>query len=170
MTVVLGIDPGSRITGYGVVACDGPDTRWIASGVIKLGDGAMPDRLRDIHLGIGDLIETHRPDEFAIEDVFISKNAMSALKLGQARGAAITAAAVAGLPVSEYAARKVKQALAGSGAADKTQVQHMVQRLLNLKQILKADEADALAVALCHAHSRKTAALLSADYSRGSWR
>ena len=170
MTRILGIDPGSRITGYGIIDSAGPDSRWITSGVIKLGDGPLPERLREIHLDVGELIETHRPDEFAIEEVFLNKNAMSALKLGQARGAAITAAAVAGLPVHEYAARQVKQALVGSGAADKTQVQHMVQRLLDLKQILKADEADALGIALCHAHTRNTAAMLDADYSRGGWR
>ncbi|HET8816499.1 MAG TPA: crossover junction endodeoxyribonuclease RuvC [Pseudidiomarina sp.] len=163
MAIILGIDPGSRLTGYGIIRQEGKQLSYLASGCIRVHSGAKADapgsldlaqKLKVIHDGISELIAQFQPDEFAIEQVFMARNPDSALKLGQARGAAIVAAAVAGLPVAEYAARLVKQAVVGTGAADKTQVQHMVVALLKLTHKPQADAADALAVALCHAHMR----------------
>lgn len=156
MRRILGIDPGSRVTGYGIIESDGNHSVHVASGCIRLSQDELPERLGAIFHEITALIETHRPGEMAIEDVFVSKNAGSALKLGQARGAAICAGVTAGLPVSEYAPRSVKQAVVGSGAADKGQVKHMVKRLLCFSDDLSADQADALAVALSHAHTSTT--------------
>ncbi|OGT88166.1 MAG: crossover junction endodeoxyribonuclease RuvC [Gammaproteobacteria bacterium RIFOXYA12_FULL_61_12] len=151
---ILGIDPGSRITGYAVIDSDGARSCQVESGCIRLSpEVTVAHRLGDIFRAVTGIIERCRPDEFAIEEVFLSKNASSALKLGQARGAAICAAATQGLPVHEYAARSVKQAVVGNGAAAKEQVQHMVKLLLNLREDLSPDQADALAVALAHAHS-----------------
>lgn len=151
---ILGIDPGSRITGYGIVESDGRSTRAIDWGGLKT-DGEHSDRLRQIFSGIGTIVEAHRPDEIAIERVFVNKNADSALKLGQARSAALCATfGAASLPIHEYAPREVKKALAGSGSAEKSQVEHMVKMLLGLRDKLQADAADALAIAICHAHAR----------------
>lgn len=152
MAVILGIDPGFRTTGFGVVRTQGMRAEYLLSGCIRVADLPLAERLRTIFDGVRSVIEQTRPDEFAIEQVFQGKNADSALKLGQARGAAIVAAACAGLPVSEYSARQVKQAVVGTGAADKTQVQMMVSTLLKLNGLPQADAADALAVALCHGH------------------
>ncbi|HEY5790462.1 MAG TPA: crossover junction endodeoxyribonuclease RuvC [Gammaproteobacteria bacterium] len=157
MTRILGIDPGSRITGYGVVELDGSATRYVASGTVRCGDGEFVGRLHTIYEGLGEVIATYRPDETAIEQVFMHRNADSALKLGQARGAAICACTSRALPVGEYTARQVKQAVAGYGAASKQQVQEMVQRLLALPAPPPSDAADALAVALCHGASRRLA-------------
>lgn len=153
---ILGIDPGSRITGYGIVDVSARSVEYVDSGCIRLAEEAMPVRLMMIHQGIGDLIQTYRPQEFAIEAIFVHKNPNSALKLGQARGVAICAAVLAQLPVSEYAAKSIKQAVVGKGAADKTQVQHMVRILLNRSGKIQSDAADALAVALTHAHCLQT--------------
>ena len=156
---ILGIDPGSRITGYGVIEIvpAAPDrATCIAHGVIRTGSGEFPDRLGAIFAGVQELIRDHAPTQVAVENVFVSRNPSSALKLGQARGAAITAAVSLGLPVSEYAPRLVKQAIVGRGGADKAQVQHMVCVLLSLREALAEDAADALAVALCHQHTRQT--------------
>ncbi|MFC1602219.1 crossover junction endodeoxyribonuclease RuvC [Pseudomonadota bacterium] len=169
MRRILGIDPGSRITGYGIIESDGNHSVHIASGCIQLKQGELPQRLGMIFQEISDLIATHRPTEMAIEDVFVSKNANSALKLGQARGAAICAGVMAQLPVSEYSPRTIKQAVVGSGSAGKDQVQHMVKRLLNLSCDLSADQSDALAVALSHAHMDTTLNRL-AKASTGGWR
>ena len=152
MPVILGIDPGFRTTGFGVVRMVGSRAEYLMSGCIRVADLPIADRLRTIFDGISSVILECKPDEFAIEQVFQGKNADSALKLGQARGAAIVAAAQAGLPVSEYSARQVKQAVVGTGAADKEQVQVMVCRLLSLSGLPQADAADAIAVALCHGH------------------
>ncbi len=154
MIRVLGIDPGSRITGWGIIDSDGRYSRHVASGHIRVDRDALPEKLGLIFRAVTAVIDDHQPAEMAIEEVFVSRSAGSALKLGQARGAAICAGVEQGLAVSEYSARFVKQAVVGSGAADKAQVQHMVGVLLNLKQTLQADAADALAVALCHAHMR----------------
>jgi crossover junction endodeoxyribonuclease RuvC len=151
---ILGIDPGSVITGWGLVESDGARNRHLAHGHIRVRGDSLPDKLGCIFAEIGVLIDTHQPAEFAIEQVFVAHNAMSALKLGQARGAAICAAATRALPVSEYEPRLVKQAIVGSGAASKEQVQHMVGVLLNLDEKLQADAADGLAIALCHGHLR----------------
>jgi crossover junction endodeoxyribonuclease RuvC len=156
LTRILGIDPGSRYTGYGVIDCVGGKSRHVASGRINACDGEMPQRLLKILEALDALIAEHRPAEVALEEVFVSKNVMSALVLGQARGAAICAVARAGLPLSEYAATQVKMALTGSGRAEKQQVQHMVKVLLNLREALVADASDALGVALTHAHVRGT--------------
>jgi crossover junction endodeoxyribonuclease RuvC len=151
---VLGLDPGSRITGYGVVETGTGNPRYIASGAIRAGDGDFTRRLQDIYQGVAALVLEHRPDEIAIERVFVSRNPDSALKLGQARGAAISATFGANAPLFEYSPREVKLGLVGTGAADKVQVQRMVVALLALEGRLGADAADALAIALCHAHGR----------------
>lgn len=158
MTRILGIDPGSRLTGYGVIEkTDRGTTRYIASGCIRIKADSFPERLKQIFDGITEVIALYQPTEMAIEQVFMHKNADSALKLGQARGAAICASMVAGLPVSEYAARQVKQALVGKGSADKMQVQHMVKILLSIQGELQIDASDALAISLSHAHYQQTA-------------
>ncbi|GLP96160.1 crossover junction endodeoxyribonuclease RuvC [Paraferrimonas sedimenticola] len=165
MAIILGIDPGSRITGYGVIKVQGKLTEYLGSGCIRTGDGPLPERLDVIFRGVSELIQQYQPDEFAIEQVFMAKNPDSALKLGQARGAAIVAASQAKLPVSEYAARLIKQALTGTGGADKVQVQHMVTHILRLPAKPQADAADALAVALCHSHSQKLKVAMAGDSS-----
>ena len=158
VTRILGIDPGSRITGYGVIELDRGSSRYIDSGCIRT-DLSQPlaGRLKVIFESVRQLILEYRPNEFAIEQVFMHRNADSALKLGQARGASICAAALAGLPVSEYAPRLGKQAVVGRGGAAKEQVQHMVIVLLKLQSRLQPDAADALAIALCHGHTLQTA-------------
>jgi crossover junction endodeoxyribonuclease RuvC len=154
MRKILGIDPGSRFTGYGVITSDGRHSMHLVSGRLRLDQFGFCDRLGEIYKGIDALIKEFTPDEVAIEQVFMAKNAASALKLGQARGAAIAAAVVHGYQVHEYAPRLVKQAVVGTGGADKAQVTHMVRVLLNLKsEELTEDQADALAIALCHAHT-----------------
>jgi len=150
---ILGLDPGSRITGVGVI--DGETL--VAARQLQLGGGEMPERLAAIFAGVADCIEAFRPEVVAIETVFMSRNPQAAIKLGQARGAAICAAVNAGLPVHEYAPRLIKQAIVGRGGADKEQVQHMVRVLLKSTDRFGADAADALAVALCHLHSARTA-------------
>lgn len=157
MSRILGIDPGSRITGYGVIEeTSRGGYRYIASGSIKIKADSFPERLKQIFDGLTEVIALYQPTEMAIEQVFMHKNADSALKLGQARGAAICASMAAGLPVSEYAARQVKQAIVGKGGADKSQVQHMVKILLSLQGELQEDASDALGISLCHSHYQKT--------------
>lgn len=157
MTRILGIDPGSRITGYGIIEDSSHGYRYIASGSIRVSADYFPDRLKQIFDGIVEIVDLYQPEQMAIEQVFMHKNADSALKLGQARGAAICAVQVTGLPVYEYAARQVKQALVGKGSAEKLQVQHMVKILLNLQGELQIDASDALGLSLCHAHYQQTA-------------
>ncbi|GED40960.1 crossover junction endodeoxyribonuclease RuvC [Cobetia marina] len=152
--IILGIDPGSRLTGYGVLDVSAAQPRYVDSGCIRMSQVSLDQRLAQIYAGISEVIAMHRPAEFAIEQVFMSKNADSALKLGQARGAAIVCAANHGLPVSEYGPRQIKQAVTGSGAADKAQVQHMVTHTLKLSATPQADAADALAIALTHCFAR----------------
>jgi len=154
MVRILGLDPGSRITGYGVVDAGGREVRYVASGCIRVGDGAMAGRLLEIHRHVTELVDAYAPGEIAIERVFMHRNPDSALKLGQARGAALCGACHAGARVFEYAARAVKQSLTGTGAAEKAQIQHMVKALLALEGRLSADAADALAIAVCHAQHR----------------
>jgi len=154
MTRILGIDPGSRITGYGVVDVDGPRSRYVASGTVRCGTGELPARLRAIFDGLDEIIATYAPEETAIEQVFMHRNADSALKLGQARGAAICACTRRELAIGEYSPRQIKQAVVGTGAATKEQVQQMVRRLLALPAAPPSDAADALAVALCHGSVR----------------
>jgi crossover junction endodeoxyribonuclease RuvC len=150
---ILGIDPGSRRTGYGLVAVSGLKVGYIASGCINTEAGELPLRLGIIYQGVTEIISQYSPSEMAIEDVFMAKNAASALKLGQARGVAIAAGVMSNLPVSQYAARSVKQAIVGSGRASKEQVAHMVKILLRLPGTPQADAADALAIALCHVNT-----------------
>jgi crossover junction endodeoxyribonuclease RuvC len=154
MVRILGLDPGSRITGYGVVDVGRTGVRYVASGCIRVGNGAMARRLLEIHRHVTELVDTFAPGEIAIERVFMHRNPDSALKLGQARGAALCGACHAGAPVFEYAPRAVKQTVTGTGAAEKTQVLHMVKALLTLQGRLSADAADALAIAVCHAQHR----------------
>jgi crossover junction endodeoxyribonuclease RuvC len=149
---ILGLDPGSLRTGFGIIDCGGGSLRIVAQGCIATAGGPLADRLRIIHSKVVELIALHRPSEIAVERVFLSKNADSALKLGQARGAAL-AAVPATLGVHEYAPRAVKLAVVGVGGAEKTQVAHMVKQLLAIDLKLAADAADALAVAICHANS-----------------
>lgn len=187
MAIILGIDPGSRVTGYGVIKQSGYQLEYLGSGVIRTAVDDLPTRLKRIYAGVSEIILQFQPEMFAIEDVFLAKNANSALKLGQARGAAIVAAVNNDLPVFEYAARLVKQTVVGTGTADKIQVQDMVTRILKLSEKPQSDAADALAIAITHAHSlqhsfqvtasaqlnekqEKVTALLKARYSRGRFR
>ena len=153
-TRILGLDPGSLRTGFGIIDCERGNLRIVAQGCIATSGGPLADRLRVIHARVAELIVAHRPAEIAVERVFLSKNADSALKLGQARGAAL-AAVPATLGVHEYAPRAIKLAVVGIGGAEKTQVVHMVKQLLAIDLKLAADAADALAIAICHAHSRR---------------
>jgi len=153
MAIILGIDPGSRKTGFGIIEAEAGRIRYLSSGVIRLPAVALPERLRVIAESVGELIELHCPAELAVEQVFMARSAGSALKLGQARGAAIVPCVTAGLAVSEYSARQIKKAVVGTGAADKLQVQHMVTYLLKLPAPPQEDAADALAAAICHAHT-----------------
>lgn len=157
MTRILGIDPGSRLTGYGVVEVTSRGVRYVASGCIRIQADDFPARLKRIFDGVSEIIALYQPQEMAIEQVFMHKNADSALKLGQARGAAICATLNQGLSVHEYAARQVKQALVGKGNADKQQVQYMVKLLLSIQGDMQIDASDALAISLCHHHYQQTA-------------
>lgn len=154
MTIIIGIDPGSRITGYGLIQIQGNQINYLDSGSIKVADEPQQSqRLQKIFFCLQNIINSHQPQEAAIEQVFMHENPGAALKLGQARGAAIVSLKI---PVAEYSARQVKQSVVGYGAAKKEQVQQMVKYLLNLQKKIQADEGDALAIALCHAHTRFT--------------
>jgi crossover junction endodeoxyribonuclease RuvC len=155
MTRILGIDPGSRFTGYGLIDSDGQHARYVSSGCLRVNGNSLADKLGLIFSELCTLISEFQPHHLAIESVFMHRNADSALKLGQARGAAICAAVTRDLPVSEYAPREIKQAVVGKGGADKLQVQHMVRVLLNLTETPQADAADALAIALCHSYQQR---------------
>lgn len=148
--MLLGIDPGSRRTGFGVIDISCATPRYVASGCIRIKADTLSQKLAQVYAGVAEVIATHVPVEMAIEQVFLSRNADSALKLGQARGTAIVCAANHGLEVHEYAARRIKQVIAGSGSADKGQVQQMVQSTLALSGVPQEDAADALAIALTH--------------------
>ena len=157
---ILGIDPGLRTTGFGVITKQGNKLAYVASGTIKTPDADLPQRLKTILAGVGEIIRTYSPDCAAIEKVFVNVNPQSTLLLGQARGAAICALVHADLAVAEYTALQIKQAVAGHGRAQKQQVQAMVQRLLVLPGLPGTDAADALGVAICHAHSGEALATL----------
>ncbi|GAA3908601.1 crossover junction endodeoxyribonuclease RuvC [Halomonas cibimaris] len=171
---LLGVDPGSRITGYGVIDVLNGKPRYVASGCIRTGDGALEQRLARIYAGLANVTSEYRPDDAAIERVFLAKNPDSALKLGQARGSALVCLANHGLAVAEYAARQVKQAVTGQGGADKTQVQHMVTAMLRLSATPQEDAADALAIALTHAYAQSGQVPVSSSRSArrrsGRWR
>ena len=163
---ILGLDPGSRCTGYGLVDCVSGDSFHVAHGCVIARDGPLAERLRMIFEAVERLIAEHRPDEIAVERVFVNRNVDSALKLGQARGAALSAVP-RGTPVFEYAPRAIKMSIVGFGAADKRQVAHMMRALLSLAGSIAADATDALAVAVCHAHSRRMAHLEQAAAALG---
>lgn len=174
MAVILGIDPGSLKTGFGLIEVSASGERYIASGIIRVPSGSLPEKLKVIHDSVAEIIAGYQPEEMAVEEVFFARDPRAALKLGQARGAAIVAGVTAALPVAEYSARTVKQSVVGNGGAGKDQVQHMVCRLLKLPSPPREDAADALAVALCHAHHLKTALALAGSgrggrfaYARG---
>lgn len=158
---ILGLDPGSQRTGYGVIECGGARSTSIAYGCITAEGGSLSERLRHIFHSVQALIERHQPDEVAIERVFVNRNVDSALKLGHARGAALCAVPQA-TPVFEYTPRAIKLAVVGFGGAEKAQVAHMIRALLTVEGRISADASDALAVAVCHAHSRRMNALTSA--------
>jgi crossover junction endodeoxyribonuclease RuvC len=153
---ILGIDPGSRITGFGVIEREGNRVVYVESGCIRAGDGDFAGRLKTIYDGLRDIVTIYAPEQVAIEQVFMHRNPDSALKLGQARGAAICAVMSMGLSISEYTPSEIKQATVGKGNAAKEQVQHMVTAMLKLPGTPQADAADALAVALCHNHTTQT--------------
>jgi len=155
-TRILGIDPGSRCTGYGILEQDnGLSPTYVTHGYIATNSTDMSQKLLQIHQNLVDIIQLHQPNEIAIEQVFLSQNPQTALKLGQARGAALVATAGHDLPMAEYSARQIKKSVVGYGAAAKTQIQHMIKILLKLSKPVQADAADALAVALCHCHHRR---------------
>lgn len=156
MTIILGIDPGSRVTGYGIIRETNRQLQYIDSGCIRTPDGSLDVRLLDIFNGICNLMETFNPTEVAIEEVFMHENASSALKLGHARGVAMVACASHRVKISEYSAREVKLSLVGYGAAQKEQVKHMVIKLLTLNSAPQNDAADALGIAICHSHMRNS--------------
>ena len=160
MIRLLGIDPGLRLTGFGVIDVHNHTMRYVASGVIKVAGEALPERLRSLIDGIHEVVDTYKPDESVIEKVFVNVNPQSTLLLGQARGAAISALVLKDLPVHEYTALQLKKAVVGHGKAKKEQVQEMVARLLSLPRAPQADAADALAAAICHAQNRVQLAML----------
>ena len=155
MIRILGIDPGPRITGFGIIETDGRRSRYLDSGCVRVEADQLAEKLRIIFDSIHQIVQQYEPRQMAIEKVFMHRNADSALKLGQARGAAICAVSTCGIEVSEYTPREIKQAIVGTGAAGKEQVQHMIQSLLALNATPQADAADALAVALCHANTQQ---------------
>jgi crossover junction endodeoxyribonuclease RuvC len=167
MTRILGIDPGSRLTGYGIVESTGNRLVYVACGCIRLPEIDHPGRLKLIFDSVCQIIEQHAPQQCAIEEVFLGKSVSSALKLGQARGSAMVACLHHELSISEYSPRKVKQALVGNGNAEKEQVQHMVKVLLGVSGEVQADAADALAIAICHGN---TSASQTRIASANAWR
>lgn len=177
MLRTLGIDPGSQKTGWAVIDHQGQQLIWVASGIIRLGSGPFPERMATLGLALRDIVVNHQPTQMAIEEVFLAKDPQSALKLGHARGVAMFIGAEAQLPVFEYAARRVKQVVIGTGQADKQQMQVMVRMLLGLAEALPEDASDAAGVAICHAHSSSGLAGLGTTTSQshrrrqtGRWR
>lgn len=156
MALILGIDPGSRKCGYGLVNAVGNELQYVASGVIRVETLDFAERLQVIFSNLCEIIDEFSPQAAAVEEVFVGKSMSSALKLGHARGVAIVACSSRRLDIHEYAARKVKQALVGTGVADKSQMQQMIKTLLKLSALPKEDAADALSVAVCHAHTQRT--------------
>ena len=164
---ILGIDPGSRLTGFGVLDFESDNATYIASGTVQSTDGEFPDRLKRIFESVVEIVSQYQPDVVAIESVFVHRNAGSALKLGHARSAAICATFGSDVEVFEYAPREIKQAVVGNGSATKVQVQHMVMSLLRLDGEPSTDAADALATALCHGHQRRLISRLAGESSIG---
>ncbi|QYZ67700.1 MAG: crossover junction endodeoxyribonuclease RuvC [Gammaproteobacteria bacterium (ex Lamellibrachia satsuma)] len=166
MIRILGIDPGSRVTGFGIIDSDGINAVHVAHGTLRLKGKELPPRLGQIFAEISEVIESYRPEVMAVEQVFVSKNPSSALKLGHARGAAICAGVSRGLAVAEYTPRSIKKAVVGTGSAEKEQVQHMVKLILKLAENPQEDAADALAVALSHANTNTTLGRLAVGRAR----
>lgn len=156
MSLILGIDPGSQKTGFGIISHQAGRSEYVTSGVIRLPRTNLPERLKVIYDSVSEIVSLHCPQELAIEEVFMARDAKAAIKLGQARGAAIIACVNHDMEVYEYAAKSIKQAVVGTGSADKVQVQHMVKSLLKLPAAPAEDAADALAAALCHAHTQQS--------------
>lgn len=167
---ILGIDPGSRTTGFAVIDTDGRHSRRVASGCIRVGDEPWPERLGSIFDGVLRVVDEYRPHEMAVEQLIFARDPTAALKLGQARGAVLCAGLKGGVQVHEYSPKSVKLAVVGTGGAEKCQVQHMVRVLLALGEEPSEDEADALALALCHAHSMGIPARKRAAASWRDWR
>lgn len=161
---ILGIDPGLRLTGFGVIEQTGQQLAYVASGVVRSGEGSLPQRLGVLFAGLSEVIATYRPDACAVEIVFVNVNPQSTLLLGQARGTAICAAVSRELTVAEYTALQIKQSVVGHGKAAKEQVQEMVRRLLGLPVAPTADAADALACAITHAHGSRLGAQATSGY------
>jgi len=155
ITRIVGIDPGSQITGYGIIDVSGNKYTYVDSGIIRTKKSTPAERLQTIFSGLQDILKLHAPTQAAIEQVFMKKNVQSALVLGQARGVALVALSLQGLSIAEYTARQVKKSVVGYGNAEKEQVQHMIRCLLNLQHTPTVDAADALAIAICHAHSAR---------------
>lgn len=166
MTIILGIDPGSRMTGVGVIQKTPSSLKFLFCETLKTPDKPMPIKLRTIFEGISEIMQTYQPQVVAIESVFMHKNPQSAIKLGQARGAAMVAATMNDAEVFEYSPREIKQAVVGYGGASKEQVQHMIRQLLNLAKVPQSDAADALAVAVCHAHSHTKLKSIIKEYAQ----
>ncbi|MDX1975400.1 MAG: crossover junction endodeoxyribonuclease RuvC [Rickettsiales bacterium] len=166
MTIIIGVDPGLQRTGWGIIVCKNNQLSYIDCGVIQSNPKApMAERLKALHEGISRAVDLHQPIEAAVEETFVNMNPASTLKLGQARGALLMSLSLAGLPISEYSATMVKKSVVGTGHADKSQVAMMVKTLLPTSQAKGADAADALAVALCHAHQRTVTQLTKRIYS-----
>lgn len=171
MTLILGIDPGSRITGYGlIIEKNNKQLEYVDSGCIRTSEGALSERLSQIFNGICEILERFNPQEVAIEEVFMHQNPNAALKLGHARGVAMVACASHRLPISEYSARSIKQSVVGYGAAKKEQVKHMVVSMLLLNKSPQSDAADALAIAICHSHHRNSVFSTKKRHSYRRWR
>jgi crossover junction endodeoxyribonuclease RuvC len=160
---LMGLDPGLRVTGWGVITVEGNRLTHVADGVVSVAaTGGLADRLARLYRGLHDVLTVHEPDEVAVEETFVNRNPASALKLGQARGVVLLAPALAGMPVSEYSANLIKKSLVGAGHATKDQVSMMVRTLLPGAVLERPDAADALAVAVCHAHHRTSPAARAA--------
>jgi crossover junction endodeoxyribonuclease RuvC len=170
MVRLLGLDPGLRFTGWGVIDVDGNRLRHIGDGVIATDSTApVPERLKILHDALLELLQRLRPDEAAVEETYVNRNGAATLKLGYARGVALLAPALAGVTVTEYGAKSVKKAVVGTGGADKDQVEMMVRRLLPGALIRRADAADALAVAICHAHHRASKLAWAGRVAQPAW-
>ncbi|MCP4394818.1 MAG: crossover junction endodeoxyribonuclease RuvC [Alphaproteobacteria bacterium] len=157
MTRLLGLDPGLRNTGWGIIESEGNRLKYVADGTVhSTADLSLAERLTELYMGISDIIEDYSPHEAAVEETFVNKNPVSTLKLGQARGVILLAPSIAGLPVAEYSANKIKKSVTGAGHANKNQINMMVQTLLGGCKPSSKDSADALAVAICHAHLRNS--------------
>lgn len=165
MSRILGVDPGSRLTGYGVIDCYGQHVVHVASGFVSAHSRELTSRLKVIFDEMTDIVRLYQPSEMVVEQVFVHRNVSAALKLGQARGVVVLAGLIQGLPLYEYTPREIKKAVIGNGNAAKHQVQYMIKTLLSLGHIPQNDAADALGVALCHAHTRHT--LRRIEYAHG---